>query len=53
MSDAGFELRKWETNLVELKEKVYDEIKEIVSDVCVEKKILGLVWDISKDTISF
>ena len=39
MSDAGFELRKWETNLVELKEKIYDEIKENVSDVCVEKKV--------------
>ena len=53
MSDAGFELKKWETNLVELKEKISDEIKETVSDVCVEKKILGLAWDISKDTISF
>ena len=39
MSDAGFELRKWETNLVELKETIYDEIKENVSDVCVEKKV--------------
>ena len=47
MNDAGFELRKWETNLVELKEKIYEGIK----DVCVEKKVLGLAWDISKDTI--
>ena len=35
MSDAGCELRKLETNLVELKEKIYDEIKETVSDVHV------------------
>ena len=47
MNDAGFELRKWERNLVELKEKIYEGIK----DVCVEKKVLGLAWDISKDTI--
>ena len=40
MSDAGFELRKWEKNLVKLKKKIYDEIKENVSDVCVEKKVL-------------
>ena len=53
MGDAGFELRKWETNLVELKRKIYDEIKETVSDSCVEKKVLGLSWDISKDSINF
>ena len=51
MNDAGFELRKWETNLVELKDKIYEGIKEIASEVCVEKKVLGLAWDISKDTI--
>ena len=53
MNDAGFELRKWETNLVELKDKIYEGIKEIASEVCVEKKVLGLAWDISKDTINF
>ena len=53
MRDTGFELTKWETNLVELKEKIYDEIKETVSDVCLEKKVLGLAWDISNDTIKF
>ena len=53
MSDAGFELKKWETNLVELKEKIYDEIKDNVSNVCVKKKVLSLNWDISKDTINF
>ena len=53
MSDAGFELRKWETNLVELKEKIYDGIKETVLDVCVEKKVLRLAWYILKDTINF
>ena len=37
MSDAGFELRKWEANLVGLKEKIYDGIEETVSVVCVEK----------------
>ena len=37
MSDAAFELRKWETNLVGLKEKIYDGIEETVSVVCVEK----------------
>ena len=37
MSDAGFELRKWETNLVGLKETIYDGIEETVSVVCVEK----------------
>ena len=53
MSDAGFELRKWETNLVELKEKIYDEIKENVSDVCVKKKVWGLAWVISNNAINF
>ena len=33
MRDASFELRKWETNLVEPKEKIYDEIKDNVSDI--------------------
>ena len=37
MSDAGFELRKWKTNLVRLKEKIYDGIEETVLVVCVEK----------------
>ena len=49
MSDADFELRKWETNVAELKEKIYDGIKETVSDVCAEKKVLGLARDILKD----
>ena len=40
-------------NLVELKEKIYEGIKEIVAGLCVEKKVLGLTWDISKDTINF
>ena len=40
MSDAGFELRTWKTDLVELKKKIYDEINETVSDVCLEKKVL-------------
>ena len=53
MSDAGFELRKWETNLVELKEKIYDEIKENVSDVCVQKKVWDLAWVISNNAINF
>ena len=53
LSDAGFELRKWGRNLDEMKEKIYDVIKETVSDVCVEKKVFGLAWDISKDTIKF
>ena len=53
MSDAWFELRKWKTNLVELKEKIYDGIKKTVSDVCVEKKVSGLAWDISKGSINF
>ena len=53
MNDTGFELRKWEMNLVELKEKIYEGIKEIVAGLCVEKKVLGLTWDISKDTINF
>ena len=47
-----FELRKWETNLVELKKMIYDGIKETVSEVCVEKKVLRLAWDISKETIN-
>ena len=42
MSGAGFELRNWETNLVELAKKIYDGIKETVSDVCVGIKVLGL-----------
>ena len=33
MSGAGLELRKWETNLVEMVEKICDGIKETVSDV--------------------
>ena len=37
MSDAAFELRKWETNLVGLKEKIYDGIEETVSVAFVEK----------------
>ena len=53
MSDSGFEIRKWETNLVELKEKIYDKIKETISGVCVEKKASGLARDISKDTVNF
>ena len=46
MSDTGFELGKWEINLVELKEKNYGGIKGTVSDVFVEKKVLGLAWNI-------
>ena len=53
MGDAGFELRKWETNLVSLKRKIYNDIKETFPDSCVEKKVLGLTWDISKDSIIF
>ena len=53
MSDAGFELRTWKTDLVELKKKIYDEINETVSDVCLEKKVLWSSWDISKDIIKF
>ena len=34
-----FELRKWETNLVELKKTIYDGIKETDSELCVEKRI--------------
>ena len=37
-----FELRKWETNLVELKKMIYDGIKETVSELCVGKKVLRL-----------
>ena len=40
MSDAGFELRTWRTDSVELKKKIYDENNETVSDVCLEKKVL-------------
>ena len=40
MSDAGFELRTWKTDLVELKKKIYDKINETVSDVCLEEKVL-------------
>ena len=40
MSDAGFELRMRRTDLVDLKKKIYDEINETVSDVCLEKKVL-------------
>ena len=40
MSDAGFELRTWRTDSVELKKKIYDEINETVSDVCLEEKVL-------------
>ena len=53
MNDKGFELRKWETNLVQLREKSFGGIKRTVSDICVEKKVLDLTWDISKDTIDF
>ena len=53
MSDAGFELRTWKTDLVELKKKIYDEINETVSDVCLEKKVLWSSWHISKDIIKF
>ena len=43
MSDAGFESRnKWETNLVELKGKIYDGINEAISDVYADKKVLVL-----------
>ena len=33
--------------------KIYNEINETVSDVCLEKKVLRSSWDISKDIIKF
>ena len=48
-----FELRRWETNLVELKKTIYDGIKETVSEVCVEEKVLRLAWDIQKTQLIF
>ena len=42
MSGAGLELRKWETNLVEMVEKIYDGVKETDSDVCAETEVLAL-----------
>ena len=50
MSGAGLELRKWETNLAEMLEKIYDGVKETVSDVCAEIEVLALAWETFRKT---
>ena len=57
MKEGGFELRKWASNSVELMNKINRDENINCSDSSNEsnhtRKVLGINWDLSADTITF
>ena len=52
MNQGGFNLRKWKTNSRILQQRIDAVEGEAVNEM-LELKLLGVSWDISKDTFQF
>ena len=51
MQEGGFTLRSWNSNSIELREKMkYD--KKLVEHMCEEDKVLGYKYNVNNDTLS-
>ena len=52
MNQGGFNLRKWKTNSRILQQRI-DAVEGKAVNEMLELKLLGVSWDISKDTFQF